>query len=138
MTPPPPARAAKQRKQDTLDRLERDVDLWIATAGGGTGGGTGGPVPYLVPLSFLWDGRTLLVSTPANSATSRNLRAGRSARIGLGPTRDLVLIEATLESVTPAADIPTEVGDAFAAKAGFDPRESPGYLYFRLRPRRVQ
>ena len=41
---PPPARPPQQRKQDTLDRLERDVDAWVATADPGTG------TPYLVPL----------------------------------------------------------------------------------------
>ena len=45
------ARSAAQRKQDTLARLERDVDAWIATANEGSG------TPYLVPLSFWWDGR---------------------------------------------------------------------------------
>jgi general stress protein 26 len=132
MTNPPAARAAKQREKDTLDRLEHDVDAWIATAGGGAG------APYLVPLSFLWDGATVLFSTPAASPTSRNLQANGKVRIGLGPTRDVVLVEGTLDEVTPAAEIPPEVGDAFAAKVGFDPRESPGYLYFRIRPRRVQ
>ena len=33
----------------------------------------------------------------------------------------------------PAADLPAEVGDAFAAKTGFDPRQlTPAYLYFRI------
>ena len=56
MTPPP--RSPQQRRRDTLDRLERDVDAWVATAGAADG------TPYLVPLSFLWDGATLLIATP--------------------------------------------------------------------------
>jgi hypothetical protein len=34
----PPPRTRRQRKRDTLQRLERDVDAWVATAdpGGGT------------------------------------------------------------------------------------------------------
>ena len=38
-----------------------------------------------------------------------------------------------------ATAIPNEVGDAFAAKTGFDPRQlrSP-YLYFRIHPQRLQ
>jgi hypothetical protein len=38
-----------------------------------------------------------------------------------------------------ATEIPDEVGDAFAAKTGFDPRQltSP-YRYFRIRPQRLQ
>src|SRR5919201_4378501 len=130
MTPLP--RTAQQRKQDALNRLERDTDAWVATADAGSG------TPYLVPLSFLWDGSTLLVATPAASPTSRNLQATGKVRLGVGPTRDLVLVEGTVEAL-PAGEVPGEVGDAFAAKAGFDPRElSTPYLYFRVTPRRVQ
>jgi hypothetical protein len=123
-----PARTAAQRKRDTLARLERDVDLWLATAGA-----TG--TPYLVPLSFLWDGETLLVATPAASPTARNLRATGAVRVGIGPTRDVVLIEGTAQALD---EIATEVGDAFAAKTGFDPRRLRGYRYFRIRPQRLQ
>lgn len=128
----PPARPAKQRKLDTLARLERDVDAWVASADPATG------TPYLVPLSFLWDGETVLIATPAASPTSRNLRATGRVRLGVGLTRDVVLIEGTVEAV-PAAELPDEVGDAFAAKTGFDPRRlRDPYLYFRIRPRRIQ
>jgi pyridoxamine 5'-phosphate oxidase-like protein len=128
----PPARPAQQRKADTLRRLENDVDTWVATADPATG------VPYLIPLSFLWDGATVLISTPATSPTSRNLRATGRVRLGIGPTRDLVLIEGAVQTETAAAEIPAETGDAFAAKTGFDPRELTGYAYFRIRPQRLQ
>jgi hypothetical protein len=37
------------------------------------------------------------------------------------------------------AELPADVGDAFAAATGFDPRElTTPYLYFRIRPERVQ
>lgn len=128
----PPPRTPPQRKQDALDRLAHDVDAWVATADGG--GGT----PYLVPLSFLWDGATVLIATPASSPTSRNLLATGRVRLGIGPTRDLILIEGTAHALA-ATEISAEVGDAFAAKAGFDPRQltSP-YRYFRIHPRRLQ
>jgi hypothetical protein len=128
----PPARTPHQRKADTLRRLENDVDTWVATADPETG------TPYLVPLSFLWDGATVLIATLAASPTGRNLRAAGTARLGVGPTRDLVLIEGTVQAETPAGEIGAEVGDAFAAKTGFDPREMTGYAYFRIRPQRLQ
>ena len=129
---PPPARTPEQRKHDTLQRLEHDVDAWIATADGDS------ETPYLVPLSFLWDGGTVLVATLAASPTGRNLQATGKARVGIGPTRDVVLIEGTVDAV-PATEIPAEVGDAFAAKTGFEPRALAGpYLYFRIRPQRIQ
>jgi hypothetical protein len=128
----PPARTPEQRKADTLGRLENDVDTWVATADPDTG------APYLVPLSFLWDGGTVLISTPAASPTGRNLRATGRVRLGIGPTRDLVLIEGTVQAETPAGDIGAQTGDAFAAKTGFDPRELDGYAYWRIRPQRLQ
>jgi hypothetical protein len=128
----PPARAPRQRKHDALHRLDRDTDAWVATAGPANG------APHLVPLSFLWDGITLLIATPSASVTSRNLQATGRARLGIGPTRDLVLIEGTVDATQAATDIPPETGDAFAAKTGFDPRQLTGYLYFRVRPQRIQ
>jgi hypothetical protein len=108
------------------------VDVWVATAD------SGGGVPYLVPLSFVWDGATLLIATPAESPTGRNLVATGRARLGLGPTRDVVMIEGTAQSVTPE-DLPEEDAEVFAGKTGFDPRQlSTRYLYFRILPQRVQ
>ncbi|MEU1599988.1 pyridoxamine 5'-phosphate oxidase family protein [Streptomyces sp. NPDC005708] len=128
----PPARTAKQRKHDTLHRLEHDVDAWIATAD------AAGGIPYLVPLSYLWDGRTLLFATPAASPTGRNLRETGTVRLGIGPTRDVIMIEGGVEALE-AAELAPGTGDAFAAKTGFDPRElTTEYLYFRITPRRVQ
>jgi general stress protein 26 len=129
MTQPP--RSGQQRKQDTLRRLERDVDAWIATASlDGT--------PYLVPLSFLWDGTTILISTPVASPTSRNLQAAGKVRVGVGPTRDLVLIEGTVDALEDS-EISDELGDAFADKTGFDPRQlTTPYCYFRIHPQRIQ
>jgi hypothetical protein len=123
-------RTPEERKRDTLDRLTNDVDAWVATAGEGT--------PHLVPLSFLWDGSTLLFSTPTASATMRNLRSTGKVRVGIGPTRDLILIEGTAEG-TPAADLAADLGTAFAEKTGFDPRElTTPYTYFRVRPHLIQ
>jgi hypothetical protein len=128
-----PARSAEQRKQDALHRLEHDADVWVATAPD-----DGSGVPYLVPLSFLWDGSTLLLATPANSPTGRNLKATGRVRLGLGPTRDVVMIEGTVDTVT-QAELTVEEGDGFATRTGFDPRRlTTPYLYFRVRPQRVQ
>ena len=128
----PPPRTRQQRREDTLRRLEHDVDAWVATAD--AGGGT----PYLVPLSFLWDGRTVLIATPAASPTARNLRATGKVRLGLGPTRDVVMIEGTARALA-ASELTAELGDAFAAKTGFDPRQlADPYLYFRIQPQRLQ
>jgi hypothetical protein len=123
-----PARNLSQRLQDAQRRLAQDTDAWVATADPHSG------APYLVPLSFLWDGTTLLIATPERSPTGRNLLATGLVRLGIGPTRDLVLVE----GVAQAVPVPAETADAFTAKAGFDPRQLAGYRYFRIRPQRVQ
>jgi hypothetical protein len=127
-----PARSAEQRTKDTLHRLEHDVDAWVATADGTAG------TPYLVPLSFLWNGSYLLFATPASSPTGRNLAATGRARVGIGPTRDVVMVEGAVETVQPG-ELTEQDAELFAAKTGFDPRRlATPYLYFRVVPQRVQ
>ena len=123
----PPARTPEQRRKDTLHRLEHDEDAWVATAGDGG--------PYLVPLSFLWDGATFVLATLASSPTGRNLRRPGRVRLGIGLTRDVVLVEGVAELI---AEVTDELGDAFAARTGFEPRGLTGYAYFRVRPVRIQ
>jgi hypothetical protein len=126
-----PARSLEQRKRDMLHLLEGEVDAWVATA-------DRVGVPHLIPLSFLWDGSTLLLATFRSSPTARNLQAAGTVRLGIGATRDLVLIEGVTEALETTAISP-ETGDAFAAKTGFDPRRSASpFLYFRVTPRRIQ
>jgi hypothetical protein len=124
-------RSPGQRRRDTEHRLTHDVDVWVASA-------SVDGAPYLVPLSFDWDGQALLVATPTNSPTGRNLAAGRTVRLGLGHTRDVSMIDGDVEVLEIDA-LPREQGDLFAARTGFDPRtlETP-YRWFRISPRRIQ
>ncbi|WP_433124696.1 pyridoxamine 5'-phosphate oxidase family protein [Micromonospora sp. CA-240977] len=124
-------RGLEQRLRDTRARLETDIDLWVATSGVPDG-------VHLIPLSFLWDGSTFLVSTPRASITSRNLLADGRVRLSLGPTRDVVIVDGVAEPVD-IADLGPEVSERFATQTGFDPSalDEP-YQYFLIRPRRVQ
>jgi hypothetical protein len=145
MTANPDPRPRSQRRKDTEHRLAHDVDVWVATASasasasaGGDSDSDGDGVPFLVPLSFDWDGQALLLATLADSPTGRNLVASRNVRLGLGPTRDVTLIDGDVE-VLPMDALPAEQGDRFAARAGFDPRAEPdAYRWFRVTPRRIQ
>jgi len=126
-----PPRSPAERRRDTEHRLNHDVDVWVATAS--VDGG-----PYLVPLSFDWDGDALLLATPTNSPTGRNLAATRSVRLGLGHTRDVAVIDGQVEIFEIDA-LPRERGDRFAERTGFDPRlEANRYRWFRILPRRIQ
>jgi len=128
----PPPRPAQQRKDDTLHRLEHDQDAWIASADPATG------TPYLVPLSFVWNGSTVLIATPGGNPTARNLKATGLVRVAIGPTRDVVLVEGTVTEVIEPGDLPATDGDLFAERTGFDPRGIRGFQYFRIRPRLIQ
>ena len=115
------------RKQDTLTRLDQDVDAWVATASlDGT--------PYLMPLSFLWTDGTLLLSTSRTNPTARNLLTNPVLQLTLGEIRDVIHVTGTAE-VTEATDAE---GEAFALKAGFDPRPLANYPFFRVTPTKIQ
>jgi len=109
----------------------RNPAVWVASA-------SADGLPYLVPLSFDWDGAAVLVATPTNSPTGKNLARSGVARLALGPTRDVTMIDADVE-VIEIGDLPQEPGDRFAARSGFDPRGlTSSYRWFRLTPRRIQ
>ncbi|MFJ9811189.1 pyridoxamine 5'-phosphate oxidase family protein [Streptomyces sp. NPDC101158] len=129
MSTPPRSRA--QRRRDTEHRLTHDVDVWVASA-------SPDGAPHLVPLSFDWDGEALLAATPAGSPTGRNLAATGTARLALGHTRDVAMIEGAVEVLDIDA-LPPQLGDRFAARTGFDPRSlTTSYRWFRITPHRVQ
>ena len=128
MTEPP--RSGPQRRADVLAKLSADVDLWVASADESGNA-------YLVPLSYHWDGASVTVATPRASRTARNLtRAGR-ARVALGPTRDVVIVEGAVEAIPLGAEPALE--EAHAEAAGFDPRTlTEPYVYLRIAPERIQ
>ena len=86
----PDPRSRAERRRDTEHRLTHDIDVWVASA-------SADGAPYLVPLSFDWDGEALLVATPTDSPTGRNLAATRAVRLALGHTRDVSMIEGDVE-----------------------------------------
>jgi len=124
-------RSRAQRRRDTEHRLTNDIDVWVASA-------SADGAPYLVPLSFDWDGEALLMATPTDSPTGRNLAATRAVRLGLGGTRDVAMIEGDVDVIEIGAPS-RERGDRFVAHAGFDPRAlATPYSWFRTTPRRIQ
>jgi pyridoxamine 5'-phosphate oxidase-like protein len=124
-------RDRETRKADTLAMVATPaIDVWVATASA-----TGSP--HLVPLSLAWVGERVLIAVEESSVTARNLTASGEARLAVGPTRDVVMIDAVLESaVDVAAD--EALGAAYVAQADWDPRRSPGYVFLVLKPVRVQ
>jgi len=80
-----------------------------------------------------------VLATEADSATARNIISHRRARLGLGPTRDVVMIDAELEQVYSLEEVPVGLARRYAMQADWDPRESGGLMRFLvLRPLRIQ
>lgn len=126
----PPPRSRVQRRADTLERLRTDVDLWVASAD------ESGDA-YLVPLSFVWDGQALTIATPRASRTAVNLVRAGHARVALGPTRDVVIVDGSVEAIEIGSDPGLE--DAHARATGFDPRMlADDYVYLRITPRTIR
>jgi hypothetical protein len=127
------ARTGPERKADTLAKLEAvGADAWVATAPP-----TG--AAYLVPLSYAWDGEHIVLAAIATSPTIRNVRASGRARLGLGPTRDVVVVDAELDVIVDVSEAPEELAIAYARQSGWDPRREPEpYAYALLHLRQVQ
>ncbi|AXE83609.1 pyridoxamine 5'-phosphate oxidase family protein [Streptomyces sp. Go-475] len=127
----PSPRTPAQRKADVLDRLEREMDIWVATA-------DADGVPCLVPLWFVWHEEAVWLCTRLTNPTGRNLRDGRRTRLAFGDTRDVVLLDGDAEAFT-LREVPPPAAEAFRVKTGWDPREDhASYAFFRVRPRAVQ
>ena len=127
----PGPRTRAQRKADTLAKLDAaKADAWVASASDDG--------PYLVPLSLAWLDERVVLALSGSSRTARNIVARGAARIGLGHTRDVVMIDAVLERSVPVGEAGA-LADGYAAQADWDPRDSAGdYLYLVLRPDRIQ
>lgn len=123
-----------ERIRDTRMALETSTDLWVATAAADEGGALR---PYLVPLSLAWLDECVIVAIPARSRTAAGLRAAGSVRLGLGQTRDVVMIDALVERIVAVDDAP-ELAERYAARSDWDPRTAPGYVFAVLRPDRIQ
>jgi hypothetical protein len=122
-------RSTDQRIADVRVKLENDEDLWVASA-------SARGLAYLIPLSFSWDGEWITVATPRKSRTARNLRRAGWARMALGPTRDVVILEGPV--VEMALDADQQLAEDHAAQA-FDARDEPQeYVFIRLKPETIQ
>lgn len=113
-----------------MDRLDHDLDAWVASADREGNA-------HLVPLSFLWDGVALTLATAGSSPTARNLRSSARVRMAVGPTRDVVIIEGTVETFS-RETVPVDLADAFAAKFWDARIGAIRYAYLRVTPRRIQ
>ena len=113
---------------DTRQRLEHDVDAWVAT--------TSPDSPWLIPLSFLWHEDRLLFATNANSPTAVNIGLVRRVRVALGTVRDVVIIDGDAE-LAPSATLSSAEVEAYTTKHNSDMRTWADTV-IHVDPRRVQ
>ena len=128
-TAPPRDRAT--RKDHALSMLgQTAIDGWVATT-------SASAEPHLVPLSLTWIGQRVVIAVPVSSKTARNIDDGLPVRIGTGATRDVVMIDAVMESQL-SAELDSALRASFRTQAGWDPGRESGYVFLVLRPTRVQ
>jgi len=119
------------RKADVLAALEKQHDLWLASAD------VAGR-PHLIAVSAWWDGTDLVIATTGSSKTARNLAMNPAARVARGAPADAIVIDAQMIE-SRAVEDSAELAGGFAAAVGWDPREvGEGWMFFRLRPNRIQ
>jgi hypothetical protein len=124
-------RSTAQRQSDAVQKLEHDEDVWVATA-------DVSGVPHLVPLSLCWYDGNVIVAVEAASRTARNASASGQARLALGPTRDVVMIDAAA-TITATSGTAPAIAAAYHARTGWDPgKESGDWVYIVLHPTRIQ
>ncbi|MFB4314882.1 pyridoxamine 5'-phosphate oxidase family protein [Actinomadura sp. 21ATH] len=127
----PVPRDLAERRAHARNRLETGFQMWLATGSDGHGA-------HLIPVAYVWDGSALYTATFAKSRTAVNIKAHPQARVALGDTADVIMID-TSASLADVADIDADIAEHYA-KVSTDPRTYPEgtFVYLRLQPRRVQ
>jgi hypothetical protein len=124
-------RSTGQRKSDAIAKLEKDEDVWVATA-------DDRGIAHLVPLSLCWRDGTVVIAVESRSRTARNASASARARLALGPTNDVVMIDAEA-SVVGREDAGPAVAADYRERTGWEPGAEGGdWVYIFLRPVRIQ
>lgn len=124
-------RDSETRKADVLNALEKQEDVWLASAD---------PAgrPHLIAVSAWWDGADLVIATKGASKTARNLSMNPSGKVARGKPSDAILLDVNVIDSSAVEDS-AELCKGFAAAVGWDPREAgEGWMFFRLRPTRIQ
>lgn len=124
-------RSAAQRKSDAIGKLGKDEDVWVATA-------DDQGIAHLVPLSLCWHDGMVVVAVEARSRTARNASGSGKARLALGPTRDVVMIDAEA-SVVARQDAGPAITGSYRERTGWEPGSDGGdWVYVLLKPTRIQ
>ncbi|HEY2004042.1 MAG TPA: pyridoxamine 5'-phosphate oxidase family protein [Candidatus Saccharimonadia bacterium] len=124
-------RTLKVRQDHAHYQLQTQRDVWVATA-------DHRGRPHLVPFSLDWDGTRVVAATPSASITVRNIKASELARLAVGDTRDVLLLDVQVKLV-PVTEADPQVSEHFNARNQWDPRTATGdWVYLVMTPVSVQ
>ena len=118
------------RKTDVLRTLEKQGQFWLATSD------IGGR-PHVIGVSGWWDGAELVITTAGASRTAQNMAMNPLVTLASGDPSDAIVIQAQMLDSTAVEDA-ADLAGGFSAAMGWDPREMDGWMFFRLRPTRIQ
>jgi hypothetical protein len=80
----------------------------------------------------------VVVAVEARSRTARNSSVSGHARLALGPTRDVVMIDAEA-SVVALQDAGPAIAGSYRERTGWEPGSDGGdWVYVLLKPARIQ
>ena len=130
MTLTPSGRDTQTRKKDVLESLEKQGHYWLSTA-------EIGGRPHVIGVSALWDGSQFVVTTLGSSLTARNMSMNPGVVLAHGDPSDAIVVQAAVIDSAAVEDSAELAGD-WKKAMGWDPREMGGWMFFRLRPTRIQ
>ncbi|HET9783130.1 MAG TPA: pyridoxamine 5'-phosphate oxidase family protein [Candidatus Dormibacteraeota bacterium] len=121
-------RSVEERKKDVLEALEKQGHYWLSTA-------EIGGRPHVIGVSGLWDGSQIIVTTLGTSVTARNMSMNPRVVLAGGDPSDAIVIQAgVIDSA--AVEDSAEMAADWKKAMGWTPDD--GWMFFRLRPTRIQ
>ena len=113
-----------------LDALRKQGKFWLVTA-------EIGGQPHLIAVSGWWDGHDIVVTSLGTSKTARNMAMNPAVMLAGGDPSDAIVIQAQMID-SAAVEDSADLAGGFKEAMGWDPREMDGWMFFRLRPTRIQ
>src|SRR6266571_3244958 len=107
-------RDVESRKRDVIAALEKQGKYFLVSAD--VAGRS-----HVIAVSAWWDGHELVVTTNGSSRTARNLAMNPYVNLDSSAVEDSA-----------------ELASGFQRAMGWDPREMDGWMFYRLRPTRIQ
>ena len=123
-------RDVSARKADVIAALEKQGSYFLVSADV-----TGRP--HVIAVSAWWEGHQLVVTTSGSSRTARNLAMNPIVKLAGGNPSDAIIIDAQVIDSSGVEDS-AELASGFQDAMGWDPREMDGWMFYRLRPTRIQ